>query len=186
MESNLYPGSCPAPPPSFTALYPNLRAIARARLRARRDTLLDTTALVHESYIRLAESGEIGSARVPDFLQYASRTMRNIVIDSIRRRCAERHGGGKARLQILDEHDVAATAHDQQALDVHAALSRLETMDRRLARVVEMRYFGGMSETEVACALGVTERTVRRDWQKARLLLAQVLSPAAIPAQPAC
>jgi RNA polymerase sigma factor (TIGR02999 family) len=163
-------------PPSFTDLYPDLRVIARARLRAGRDTLLDTTSLVHECYIRLAESGGAGAAHLSEFLHYASRTMRNIIIDSIRRRCAARRGGGAARPEFLEEACACPSSPDEQILSIHDALTRLEVVDSRLARVVEMRYFGGLTESEIAAALGVTERTVRRDWQKARLLLANVLS----------
>jgi RNA polymerase sigma factor (TIGR02999 family) len=101
--------------------------------------------------------------------------MRTIIIDSIRRRCAERRGGPGWRIDLSDDMAAEPASADAEILSVHQALDRLEAMDSRLARVVEMRYFGGMSEPEIASALGLTERTVRRDWRKARLLLAQAL-----------
>lgn len=160
----------------FSSIYPRLRALAHTRLRTGRDTLLGTTALVHECYIRIAESGHIAVEDWPDFLNYASRTMRNIIVDAIRRRTAERRGGGASNIQILDDMAVSPGSGEEEILYVHRALEQLEAVDPRLARVVEMRYFGGMTEPEISQGLGVTERTVRRDWQKARLLLADLLT----------
>jgi RNA polymerase sigma factor (TIGR02999 family) len=160
---------------SFSEAYPALRALARSRLRAGRNTLLDTTSLVHESYIRLAESGPLPEDR-SCLLQYAARAMRNVVVDGIRRRCAARHGGGAGRFELVEETASARNVNEDQIFAVHCALERLETVDPRLARGVEMRYFGGFTEPEIAEALGITERTVRRDWEKARLLLAESLA----------
>jgi RNA polymerase sigma factor (TIGR02999 family) len=160
--------------PSVSDAYPALRALARARLRMGRNTLLDTGSLVHESYIRLAEQGPLPEDR-SRLLQYAARAMRNVVIDSLRRRCAARRGGGAGRVELAEESQPAWIANEERVLALHRALERLETVDPRLARGVEMRYFGGYTENEIAEALGVTERTVRRDWEKARLLLAEWL-----------
>ena len=160
----------------FSSIYPRLRAIAHARLRRGRDTLLGTTALVHECYIRIAESRNIGVEDWPEFLNYASRTMRNIIVDAIRHRMAERHGGGSGKIQLLDDMADSLGSGDEEILYIHRALEQLEAVDPRLARVVEMRYFGGMTEPEISRGLGITERTVRRDWQKARLLLADMLT----------
>ena len=158
------------------AIYRELRALAHVRLRAvARDTLLDTTSLVHEFYIRLAGAGKIAVENRTQFFHYASRAMRTIIIDSIRRRCAERRGGGGWRIDLSDDMAAEPASAEAEILAVHQALDHLEAMDSRLARVVEMRYFGGMSEPEIASALGLTERTIRRDWRKARLLLAQAL-----------
>ena len=160
---------------AFTSYYPQLRLLAHARLRCGRDTLLDTTSLVHEFYIRLAESGSLQTEEWPYFLNYASRAMRNIIVDAIRRRCAKRHGGDVLEVDAAEEAVASDSAAAEEILAVHKALDELETMDARLARVVEMRYFGGMTEPEIAHALGLTDRTVRREWQKARALLAQAL-----------
>ena len=160
---------------STSAVYPKLRAIARSRLRVGRDAVLDTTALVHESYIRFIQSGNGGGGQWPRLLRYAPRIMHSIVVDSIRRRTAEVHGGGAVQIEL--DTGVEAPNHwgKGEAMAVRRAMERLEIVDKRLAQVVEMRFFGGMTEPEIASALGVTERTVRRDWEKARLLLAQAL-----------
>ncbi len=162
-------------PNTASSVYPRLRRIARSRLRFGRDPLLDTTALVHESYIRFAESGGPGAADWPSLLRYAPRIMHNVVVDSIRRRNAQSHGGHAEQVEL--ETGVAAVnqSGNQEIDDVARAIEELKLIDSRLAQVVEMRFFGGMTEPEIAQALGVTERTVRRDWQKARLLLAQAI-----------
>jgi RNA polymerase sigma factor (TIGR02999 family) len=164
-----------AQPDSASSVYPRLRRIARSRLRFGRDALLDTTALVHESYIRFAESGGQGAADWPSLLRYAPRLMHNLVVDSIRRRNAQVHGGHAVQVEL--ETGIAAVSHSgsEEIEDVARAMEELKIIDSRLARVVEMRFFSGMTEPEIAQALGVTERTVRRDWQKARLLLAQAI-----------
>ncbi|MCW5978031.1 MAG: sigma-70 family RNA polymerase sigma factor [Bryobacteraceae bacterium] len=161
--------------PFFSSFYPQLRSIARARLRAGRDSLLDTTSLVHEFYIRLVESGNIRAEEWPRFLSYASRAMRNIIVDSLRRRGAARHGGDLRQTGTNQAASHLPASGEEEILAVHQALEQLEAIDSRSAQIVEMRYFGGMTETEIATALGLTERTVRRGWQKARLLLAQAL-----------
>jgi RNA polymerase sigma factor (TIGR02999 family) len=161
----------------FAALYPNLHSLARARLRRTApSTLLDTTALLHESYLRLVKLGQLRVESRAHFLAYAARTMRSIVVDFARARLAERRGGGapEVALDTGIASDVAA-APETEIVRVHDALNELAQVDDRLVRVVEMRYFGGLTEEEIGAALGVTERTVRRDWEKARLLLAIAL-----------
>ena len=159
----------------FSELYRDLQKLARARLRGRdAPTLLDTTSLVHESYLRFLKAGEIRINDRPHFLAYAARVMRSVVVDFARERSAERRGGGGERLPL--DTGVAATAPPEvEILRVHEALDSLAQLNDRLVRVVEMRYFAGMSESEVAEALQVNERTVRRDWEKARVLLAAQL-----------
>lgn len=161
----------------FEALYPELHTLARARLRRTAQfTLLDTTALLHESYLRLVKLGQLNVESRAHFLAYAARTMRSIVVDFARARLAERRGGGAPDL-VLDTAIAAniAGAPEAEIVRVHDALQDLAQVDQRLVRVVEMRYFGGLTEQEIGAALGVTERTVRRDWEKARLLLAIAL-----------
>ena len=164
------------PASAFASMYPELRSIAHARLRSRRDTLLDTTSLVNECYIRVFESGRDHTVAWPEFVRYASRVMRNIIVDAARRRSAQRRGGGVKDVEIEDEVASRGTGNEEEILSVALALEQLEKLDARLAQVVELRYFAGMTEVEIAGALGVTERTVRRDWNKARLLLAQAMS----------
>jgi RNA polymerase sigma factor (TIGR02999 family) len=162
----------------FAATYRELRQLARSRLRGGgRNTLLDTTALVHESYLRLNKSGELAFPDRTRFLVYAGRVMRSIIIDLVRQRQAERHGGDAQHVTLTGDvaERLGVPTGEEQILRVHEALLELEKVDDRMARVVEMRYFGGMTDAEVATALQVTDRTVRRDWQQARLFLADAL-----------
>lgn len=162
---------------AYALLYADLQRLARARLRREGDfTLLDTTALVHESYLRLQ-----GGQAAPDFvdrhhfLAYAARVMRSVVVDLVRARRADRRGGGAAHVTLDTAVIDGMASGADEVLQVHDALDCLAATEPRLASVVEMRYFGGLSEQEIALALGVTERTVQRDWQKARLFLASVI-----------
>ncbi len=101
--------------------------------------------------------------------------MHSIVVDSIRRRAAQVHGGGAVRIELDTGVEAPNGWVKEEEMAVRRAMERLEIVDKRLAQVVEMRFLGGMTEPEIASALGITERTVRRDWEKARLLLAQAL-----------
>jgi RNA polymerase sigma factor (TIGR02999 family) len=140
-------------------------------------TLLDATSLVHEFYLRLQSTGELEFPDRRHFFAYASKAMRSIVIDAVRDRLAQRRGGGAGEVALDTGIEEMIAAPGTDILGVHAALDELEQVDARLASVVEMRYFGGFSEAEIAEALEVTERTVQRDWHKARLLLAAMLRP---------
>ena len=156
--------------------YSELRRLARARLAAGgRYTLLDTTALVHESFLKLQRAGNLSVNDGEHFLAYATKTMRSIVVDYARRRRAERHGGGRTHSSLDTVHAEEISASDDEILEVHEALEVLAGVDPRLVQVVEMRYFGGLTDLEIGQALGVTDRTVRRDWERARLLLAGLL-----------
>jgi RNA polymerase sigma factor (TIGR02999 family) len=159
----------------FDATYAELRTLARARLaRNSRGALLDTTALVHESYLRLASAHRLGIESRRHFVRYAGHVMRSVIVDFAREAQTERRGGLALRV-TLDTHVDESLAASDEILDVHEALEELAQFDARMVQVVEMRYFAGMTEVEIADALGVTERTVRRDWEKARLLLADSL-----------
>jgi RNA polymerase sigma factor (TIGR02999 family) len=159
----------------FEIVYPDLRRLARSRLRAVcRPTLLDTGALVNESYLRFASS-QLALEDRAHFMCWAARVMRSIIVDYTRRRLAARRGGDAARVP-LDAEPADGAAGEQEILAVHEALERLAHADRRLAQIVEMRYFGGLTDQEIADTLGITDRTVRRDWHKARLLLHEALA----------
>lgn len=160
----------------FAVAYAELRKLARARLRdGGRNTFLQTTALVHESYLRFLNAGALRMQDRQAFFAYASKVMRSVVLDSVRERQAERRGGDLKRL-TLDTHGLESLPSEEtEILRVHEALLALEEAEPRLAAVVEMRYFGGYSEAEIAETLAVSERTVRRDWEKARLLLMDAL-----------
>lgn len=168
-------GDGPAKDALFQALHPELRRLAHARLAKGRQTLLDTCALVNECYLRFAAAGRIELREREHFLAYATQAMRSIIVDFARERVAEKRGGVADHTQLRTELDGALPQGDEQIVRVHDALLELESREPRLARVVEMRYFGGFSEEEIAKALDLTERTVRRDWEKARLLLADTL-----------
>jgi RNA polymerase sigma factor (TIGR02999 family) len=164
----------------FEATYQDLRKVARARLRRRsRDTLLDTTALVHESYLRFAGRwAGSACATLEDrrhFLCYVSRTMRSVIVDCARARLSERRGGQAVHITLGAQVENAPALGEIEILKVHEALEHLAHYGERIAQVVEMRYFAGMTESQMAEALGVTERTVRRDWEKAKVLLAEAL-----------
>ena len=160
----------------FQALYPDLRRIAQRRLaRDERGTLLDTTALVHECYLKFANAQRLAPEDRGHFLAYAATAMRSIVVDFARARRAMRRGGGMPS-ETLDSAVIESVANgEDEVLAVHEALEELAVLDARMARVVEMRYFGGLADAEIAEALGIGLRTVRRDWEKARLLLAATL-----------
>jgi RNA polymerase sigma factor (TIGR02999 family) len=162
----------------FGALYPELRRIAHARLRGRGDGL-GTTTLVHESFLRLVNTAELRLQDRRHFFTYAAKTMRHLIIDELRSRHAQRRGGGAEHLPIdaTDAAPIAAEEPDPQLLRVHEALAELEALDPGLAELVEMRYFAGYREAEIAAMLGITERTVRRRWDKARAWLYLALQP---------
>lgn len=156
----------------FTQLYPELRRVAHARLHGGGDALLDTTALVHESYERLAGQAGLSFADQSHFLAYAARAMRSVLVDAVRERLAERRGGGAAHLALTTGLGERLAATDEpELLRVHEALQELAAIEPRLAQVVELRYFGGLANDEIAAALAVGLRTVERDWERARSFL---------------
>jgi RNA polymerase sigma factor (TIGR02999 family) len=111
------------------------------------------------------------------FMAYAARTMRSVIVDVVRSRAAEKHGGLAQMVPMDTDLGEKIAGEQRQLLDVDRAMLKLREVDERLVKVVEMRYFAGFSEAEVAATLDVTTRTVRRDWQRARLLLAAALDP---------
>ena len=159
-----------------TLLYDELRRLARSRMRrSGPHTLLDTTALVHECWLKLAGAGPRAFDDRRYFLAFAAKVMRSIVVDAFRAAGADRRGGGAEHLTLNTAVADGVAAPADEPLRVDEALADLAALAPRLAQVVEMRYFAGCTEAEIAEALGVTERTVQRDWQKARLLLAHAL-----------
>ena len=149
-------------------VYEELRRIARRQLGAERpDHTLSTTALVHEAYLRMADQTRLGWQDRAHFFAASAQAMRRILVDYARRHRAEKRGGGRAQV-TLDDAMAAAGERADQLVALDEALTRLAAMDPRLARVVECRFFAGLTEEETAEALGVTARTVRRDWVKAK------------------
>jgi len=151
-------------------LYLELRRSARRELGAHPSDTLSPTALVNELYLRLAGVEHADWRNRAHFLAVAGIAMRHILVDNARRRLTVKRGAA-ARPVTLDEHVVPGRDDAVSLLELHDALDRLAALDPRLARVVECRFFGGMSEEETAEALHITARTVRRDWVKARALL---------------
>lgn len=159
----------------FELLYKELRAMAQAQLGRSSSSPLGTTTLVHESYLRFLNNGEIQPEDKRHFLAYASHVMRSVVVDYSRHRLAARRGAGQTPVTLDTDAINSTTASDDQVVKVHEALEDLAALDARLAQIVEMRYFGGLQESEIAEALDISIRTVQRDWEKARLLLAAAL-----------
>jgi RNA polymerase sigma factor (TIGR02999 family) len=151
--------------------------MAHSRLRGSGPhTVLDTTALVHESYLRLSKAAGLAFPDRARFLVYAGHVMRSVIVDLVRERQSQRRGGDAAHVTLTDSIAAdRAPAGEAEILAVHEALDQLARVDERMARVVEMRYYGGMTDAEIGEALGVTDRTVRRDWEEARLFLAVAL-----------
>jgi RNA polymerase sigma factor (TIGR02999 family) len=160
----------------FAAAYSELHRLAHARLRdGGRNTVLDTTCLVHESYLRFVRAGELRAEDRRAFFAYASQVMRSVIVNSVRERIAQKRGGDRAPLTLSNGLGAELPGAEETVLAVHEALEALEQADPRLAQVAQMRYFGGYSEQEIAETLEITERTVQRDWEKARLILAAAL-----------
>jgi RNA polymerase sigma factor (TIGR02999 family) len=158
----------------FTATYNDLRRLARVRLHGRSATL-DTSSLVHESYLRFAASGRLRLQDREHFMRWAGRVMRSVIVDFARRRKASRRGGDGMRVTLTERLAPSRQPPEDEILHVHDALDRMSAHDARLTEVVVLRYFGGLTDAEIAGALGITDRTVRRDWEKARLLLREAL-----------
>lgn len=131
---------------------------------------LTTTALVHEVSVKLLEQSQAPSDSRAQFLAFAATAMRNVLIDHARGKCRQKRGSGRKPLQ-LEEAIVAAQQQPAELLDLHEALDRFALIDARRSRVVEMRYFGGLSLAETAEALNISVGTVKRDWEVARLWL---------------
>lgn len=163
----------------FAAAYPALQQLARARLRGGgRSTLLDTRSLVHESYLRYVQGGELRADDRRAFFAYASQVMRSVIVNSVRDRAAQKRGAGRRPLTLSTGIADQTPSGEDAILQVHEAVESLAQVDARLARVVEMRYFGGYSEQEIAEALDCTERSVQRLWAKAQLMLIAMIEEA--------
>ena len=158
----------------FDLVYRDLHDRARRQLGRRTPgATLSTTVLVHETYLKLADAMHLELEDRRHFFAVAARAMRQIAVDHARRASAQKRGGGVWAVS-LDDAGMAAAVHDRPAADLVAldrALEQLAELDERLARTVELRYFAGLSVEETAEVMGVSERTVKRDWHKARAFL---------------
>jgi RNA polymerase sigma factor (TIGR02999 family) len=168
-------GEADAPRRLFPIVYKELRLMARHRLgRRRRDQTLDTAALVHEAYLKLADHSRLDLADRRHFFALTGRVMRQIVVDEARRRVSQKRGGSQA-LASLDEVDLPLMDRPAELLSLDSALEQLARRDRYLARIVELRFFAGLSVEDVAEALDSSPRSVKREWRKARAFLLREL-----------
>jgi RNA polymerase sigma factor (TIGR02999 family) len=161
-------------------VYPDLKRLARSSLSGHGAQTLNTTALVHECYLRLSQASGAPRDR-GHLMSLAVRIMRQVLIDHARERLAAKRGGGAIAIPIED----AQIADEQQfetLVEIDAALNRLAELEPRQAQVFECRYFGGLNDDETAIALGISPRTVHRDWDAGRAWLASHLSGAPGPA----
>lgn len=158
-------------------VYDTLKQISRRQLRGRRPGVeLRTTELVHETYLKLADQGEADWEDRAHFYAVAARAMRQVLVDEARRRGALKRGGDRRRVTLTGRH-LRFRMRPVEILALDEALDRLDALNERQRRVVELRFFAGLSEREIAGTLDVSTRTVERDWVKARLFLHRELHP---------
>ena len=158
----------------FSLVYDRLRVMARGRLRDSPGQTLDATALVHETFLRFVDATRLDFNDRQHFFAVAARAMRQIVVDHARRRLAAKRGGGLAHTTDIEGHAVGGPRLDD-VLAIDEALTRLAETSPRLVEVVELCFFAGLTTDEAGEALGVSGRTVKREWQKARMLLQALL-----------
>ncbi len=159
---------------AYSAVYDELKRAARAQLRRMHDAF-QTTALVHEAYLKLAGGAQLAALDRNHLLALSARAMRQVLVDDARARKADKRGGGQEALTLTAslgsaEHAVV------EVLTLDELLTALHKADERAAQIVELRYFGGYTEEEVATMLGISDRTLRRDWRKARAFLLSEMS----------
>ncbi len=154
----------------YGLLYGDLHRIARAQIRQRASGRISATSLVSESWLRLS-GAHFSVENRRHFTALVARAMRFVLMDEVRRDLAEKRGDGQRALSLNEAIDAAEDSALEDMIALDAALTRLSRLDMRLAQLVELRYFGGLDEAEIADVLGVTERTLRRDWRKARAFL---------------
>jgi RNA polymerase sigma factor (TIGR02999 family) len=158
-------------------IYPELRRIARVQLRHwRPGAPLDTGSLVHDAYLKLVDQSQVDWQDRNHFYGIAARAMRQVIIDYARRRISQKRGGGAHPL-ALDEREIAVQQQADRLIALDELLAGLRRHDPRLLQVVECRFFAGYSEDETAQILGVSSRTVERDWVRAKSWLRQAMNP---------
>lgn len=161
----------------YAVLYADLHRIAYSQIRQRTLGRMSATSLVSEGWLRLA-SAQFNVDNRGHFMALVARAMRFVLMDEARKELSEKRGDGQRALSLDEGFDVEQDTALAEMVALDAALTRLSCLDVRLAQLVEMRYFGGMDEAEIAAALGVTDRTLRRDWRRARaFLLTQLGEP---------
>jgi RNA polymerase sigma factor (TIGR02999 family) len=164
-------GTRPAAGSLEAAVYAELRGLARSLLRGEHEPRVDATSLLHEAFVRLRDHPHFDPADRPRFFAMAADAIRHVLVDQARRRAAGKRGGGWRSITLSDVRMAGddAVEIDVEALDI--ALVRLASLSPRQARVVELRFFGGLDVAEIARELAVSERTIKTDWQMARAWL---------------
>ena len=168
----------------YGLLYGDLHRIARAQIRQRMSGRISATSLVSESWLRLS-GAHFNVENRRHFTALVARAMRFVLMDEVRRDLAEKRGDGQRAVSLDEEIDAGQDGALEEMIALDAALTRLSRLDVRLAQLVEMRYFGGLDESEIADVLDVTDRTLRRDWRKARAFLFTQLGEVPDMASPA-
>jgi RNA polymerase sigma factor (TIGR02999 family) len=164
----------------FSLVYEELRRLASSVRRNDPSMTMNSTALVHEAWLKLKDSPHLADTSVPHFKAIAARAMRQVLVDAARRRIAHKRGGsGEAIFVALDESAGQTASCDAELIGLDIALEGLSKMNLRQARVVECRFFGGLNVDEAASFLGVSESVIERDWRAAKAWLACALRPAA-------
>ena len=167
-------GDAGAQDAAYGLIYADLKRIAAAELRRNPGATLNTTALVHEAYAKLAAHHEGALASRSHYFSLAARAMRQILVDQARRRLAEKRGGGEAHTDLDGAHALA-DSRAEELLQIDDALEKLAARDERAAKVVEWHFFAGLTFQEIADELGRHERTVRHDWELARAWLRKAM-----------
>jgi RNA polymerase sigma factor (TIGR02999 family) len=168
-------GDASAQEPLYRLLYPTLMQLARSHMRRVGTISLDASGLLHEAYLRLSQTDDLPNHNRNVFFAYASRVMHSVIVDYVREKGAQKRGGNLH--QVTLSNNIAEHAFSEHAIaDIDRAMRALERVDERAFRVVQMRYFGGLNEEEVAAALEISLATVKRDWRKARVFLFGELS----------
>ena len=180
--ANLRAGDVAAVDVLLPHVYPELQNLARRHLRSERDGhTLDTAALVHEAYLKLIDQNRVDWQSRAHFIGVAALAMRRILVNYAKKRRAQKRGGGEIAATYQDG-EVGRVARTDELLALDESLSRLAERAERQARVVELWFFGGLTHTEIAEALGISEPTVRRDWRVARAWLSQDMRDDPMPA----
>ncbi len=159
----------------YQQVYDELRRLARAQLRRRSGGTLNTTGLVHEAYLKLFEGTQLGVKDRSHFFALSARAMRQILVDHFRRRKSGKRGAGRPVLSLGDA-EIPVEARSDVLLAVDEALTRLAKLNKRLSQVVELKFFGGLTQEKIAEVLDLSSRTIRTDWLKAKAWLAKELS----------
>jgi len=160
--------------PLYRLLYPELMRLARSHMRSVGTISLDAPGLLHDAYLRLCEQNRLPDTNRRTFFAYASKVMRSVIVDHLRVRGAAKRGASIPNV-TLDTDAASSIFVENSVAEIENALAALEEIDARACRVVEMRYFGGMTEQDIADVLEISQTTVKRAWRRARAFLFEQL-----------